>query len=142
MGFSLAAATAIIGVAILISVELMVGTTIPTIEDVHESYDDMRDRSIDQLQTAINITSYSTKSNASLHDLNIDVENTGSTTLDVSHFTVLINGTNKPFTSTTGYLHPQNTAEIIVLALDGTVTNQIKIVTDNGISDYYEYAVP
>ena len=56
MGFSLTAAAAIIGVALLISLELIVGTTIPTITDVHKAYDDMKDRSIDQIQTDISIT--------------------------------------------------------------------------------------
>ena len=56
MGFSLVAAAAIIGVSIVMAIEIIVGTTIPTITDVHDSFDDMRDRAIDQVQTDINIT--------------------------------------------------------------------------------------
>ena len=46
MGFSTVAATAIIGVSLLVAIEVMVGTTFPTFENVHDSYDKMRDRSM------------------------------------------------------------------------------------------------
>ncbi len=141
MGFSLVAATAIVGVAVLISLELIVGTTIPTITEVHNSFDEMKDRAIDQIQTSINISDHRTKPNASLHDINIEITNEGSTTLKLADFTVLINGTLKSFTSTTSYLYPKNSAEIVVLALTNG-NNKVKVVTGNGISDYYEYTYP
>ena len=142
MGFSLTAAAAIIGVAIVISIELIVSTTIPTVTDVHNSYDEMRDRAIQKIQTDINISSHITQPNASLHDLNFVVENLGSYTLDTNYFTVLINGTQKPFTSVSRYIHPKESSDFTVLALGGDTTNRVKIVTENGISYYYEYAVP
>ena len=142
MGFSLSASTAIIGVALVMSIEIFVSTTVPTVEDVNDAYAEMVDRSIDQVQTAINITSHRTKPNGDLHDLNIVVQNTGSTTLNTSYFTILINGTQKPFTALTTSVYPQNTTEFTILALDGEVTNRVKVITTNGISDYYIYAVP
>jgi len=142
MGFSLTAAAAIIGVAIVISLELIVSTTIPTVTEVHDSYDEMRDRAIEKLQTNVNISSHRTKPNSSLHDLNFVVENLGSYTLDTNYFTVLINGTQKSFTSNNRYLYPKSSTDITVLALGGDTTNRVKVVTGNGISYYYEYAVP
>ena len=56
MGFSLVAATAIIGVGLVMAIEILVGTTLPTMTDVHESLKDMKNRAIDQIQTQISIT--------------------------------------------------------------------------------------
>lgn len=141
MGFSLTASAAIIGVALVISIELIVSTSIPTVTDVHDSYDEMTDRSIEKLQTEINITNIVTSPNASLHDLSFEVKNKGSSTLDTNYFTVLINGTSKEFTSTTRYIYPESSTDFSVSAI-GNSTNRIKVVTSNGISDYYEYTVP
>ena len=76
MGFSTVAATAIIGVAIVMSLEIIAGTTIPTITDIHNSYDEMRERSIKQIQTEINITNAVAVPNGSTHhDLTFTVKN-------------------------------------------------------------------
>jgi len=40
------AATVIIGVAVVMSLEIIDSTRIPTITDIHSSYDEMRERSI------------------------------------------------------------------------------------------------
>ena len=141
MGFSLTASAAIIGVALVISIELIVSTSIPTVTDVHDSYDEMRDISIEKLQTEINITNIVTSPNASLHDLSFEVKNKGSCTLDTNYFTVLINGTQKAFTSIKRYIYPESSTDFYVSAI-GNSTNRIKVVTSNGVSDYYEYTAP
>jgi len=140
MGFSLTASAAIVGVAIVISIELIVSTTIPTVTEVHDAYDDLTDRSIQRLQTEINITNIRTSPNASLHDLNFEVQNKGSYTLDTNYFTVLINGTKKTFVSNSRYIHPEEEGDFTVYYI-GDGTNKIKVVTANGISDYYVYKV-
>ena len=53
MGFSLVAAAAIIGVSVLIAIEVFVGSTIPVFTDVHESFNNMKNRAIDQVKTDI-----------------------------------------------------------------------------------------
>ena len=141
MGFSLTAATAIIGVAILISIELLVAEVIPTITETHVSYEEMRDRIINQIQTDINITNVATSINGSNYDHNITVENTGSITLETANFDVLINGTKRIFTCTKTYIHPENEVYFNVTNLPGTGDMKVKIVTDNGISDYYDYII-
>lgn len=141
MGLSLTAAAAIIGVAVLMSIELIVSTTIPTLEDVHDSYDEMRDRAIEQVQTDINITSVSTPARGANYDLNFTLENTGSTTLETTNFSILINGTKYTFTCQNTYVHPENTVWFNVTNLADTKTAKLKAVSNNGISDYYEYTI-
>ena len=133
MGFSLIAASAIIGVAVLISLELIVGTTIPTITDVHDSYDDMRDRAINQIQTDVTIT------NAvwAAPNMIISVDNTGSTTVNTSKCNILLNGVSQSFTYIVSYFHPEETA-LFAFTTRANPGDIIKIVTPNGIGDYYE----
>lgn len=142
MGFSLVAAAAIIGVSILMAIEIIVGTTVPTLTDVHDSFDGMRDRAIDQVQTAINITDVTSEANGSNYDINVTVENTGSTTLKTIYFNILVNGTDKEFTCSKSYLHPENEVYFNVSSLQGTGDRRLKVVTDNGISDYYDFTLP
>ena len=142
MGFSLVAAAAIIGVSVLMVIEIIVGTTIPTITDIHDSFNNMRNRSIDQVQTDINITGVTVEVNGSDYDINITVENLGSISLETTYFNILINGTEKQFACSTSYLHPENKAYFNVSSLQDTGERRLKVVTDNGISDYYEFIVP
>jgi archaellum component FlaF (FlaF/FlaG flagellin family) len=132
MGFSLVAAAAIIGVSILMALEIIVGTTIPTITDLHDSYEDMKNRAIEQVQTDINIT------NAVWADPNmiISVDNTGSETINTSYCNILRNGESKTFTCSVSYLHPEQTA-LYAVAERFNPGDMIKIITPNGVSDYY-----
>ena len=58
MGFSVAATAAIIGVSIIMILEVSMGNVIPLYSDIQESYKEMKDRAIDELQTMslINVT--------------------------------------------------------------------------------------
>jgi archaellum component FlaF (FlaF/FlaG flagellin family) len=134
MGFSTVAATAIIGVSLLIGVELIVSTTIPSIEDMHDSYDKMRDRSIEQMQTDITIT------NAAyvLPDTLISVVNTGSESINTTNCNILINGTSKSFTCNVNFIHPEQTA-IFSIAERTYPGDIIKIITPNGVSEYHTF---
>jgi len=141
MGFSLVGATAIIGVSLIIALEIIIGTTVPTITNVHDSFDKMRNRAIEQVQTDINITSVRTLVNGSDHDINITIDNTGSITLETEDFDILVNGTSYSFTSSKSYLHPKNTVYFNVSSLKGTGIRRLKVITNNGISDYYEFNI-
>lgn len=141
-GFSLVAATAIIGVTLLISIEIILGTTIPTLTDVQDSFSDMRDRAIDQIQTYINITNVGIQVNGSGYDINITVENTGSITLETVYFNILVNGTKMGSTCSKSFLYPENEVYFNVSSLQGTGLRTLKVVTDNGVSDYYEFSLP
>ena len=141
MGFSLIAATAIIGLAIVMSIEIFVSTTIPTITDINNAFDEMKDRSIEKVQTDINITDVTYEINGSNYDINITVENTGSITLKTKYFNILINGTDKPFSYSKTYLHPKNEVYFNVSSIQGTGDRRLKVVTNNGISDYYDFTI-
>jgi len=56
MGFSLTATTAVISVTSLLILEILIGNILPMTLDIKDSYYEMRDRSIDQIQTDIEIT--------------------------------------------------------------------------------------
>jgi len=143
LGFSLVGAAAIIGVTILVVMEIIMGTTIQTFTDVQESYSDMKKRAIEQVQTDINITSAVAIANGSkYHDLTFVVNNTGSTSLEIKDFDVIINGTKVSFNCTTKYLFPENEATFTVNHIYGRSTiRRLKVITENGIEDYYTYNV-
>jgi len=142
MGFSLVAATAIIGVSLVMCLEIIVGTTMPTITDLHESFNDMRNRAIDQVQTDIDITSVTSEINGSNYDINITVKNIGSITLQTKYFDILINGTKNEFTCSKSYIYPEHEVYFNVFNIPGSGESRLKIVTNNGVSDYYIFILP
>jgi archaellum component FlaF (FlaF/FlaG flagellin family) len=139
MGFSLIAATAIIGASMLVALTVLTGGILPTMTEFRDSYSNMKNRAINIVQTDIDITSASTSPNASNYNLNFTLNNIGSTTLKTSDFTVLINGTSQPFSCSVEYIYFENAAYFYVYNLNGTGSKKLKVVTDNGISEYYEY---
>jgi archaellum component FlaF (FlaF/FlaG flagellin family) len=136
MGFSVSAAAAIIGVAFIMVLEVSMGTILPVLNDLDESYDEMRQRAIDELQTGFKIQNISVQINGSLHDLSIQVKNTGSTVIENSYVSLLINGTLSSFTCTNDYWFPENIYTLSVYGLSGSGEKKIKLIAKNGISDY------
>jgi flagellar protein FlaF len=139
MGFSLVAAAAIIGLSIIMVIEIIVGTTVPTVVDVQDSFEDMKNRAIEQVQTNINITDVTSETNGSDFDINITVENTGSVTLETKNFNILVNGTVMQFSASKSYLYPEKEVYFNVSSLSGTGDRRLKIITNNGISDFYDF---
>jgi archaellum component FlaF (FlaF/FlaG flagellin family) len=142
MGFSLVGAAAIIGVSILMIIEIIISNGVPTITNVDEAFDEMRNRAVDQVQTDINITGVTSVVNGSGYDINITVENTGSVTLETANFDILINGTINDFSCSKSYSHPENIVYFDVPSITSLGLQKIKVVTNNGISDYYEFSLP
>lgn len=141
MGFSISAAAAIIGVSVLMIVEISLGTLLPVYMDIQESYGDMRDRAVEELQTSIAITETNTTVNASGYDLNVTLENSGSTVVDTRYLHVLIDGVSVSFSCDHSYIYPENNVFILVNGLSGSGENKVKIITENGISCYDSYMV-
>ena len=141
MGFSVAAAAAIIGVSLLMILEMFVGNTIPLYAEIQDSYKDMRNRAIDELQTMISVQNVTTSPNASNYDLNITLQNTGSTVVDMTYVTLLINGTKTSFTSSSTYLYPASSVNLTSNDLLGSGQKKLKIITKNGISSYETYNI-
>ncbi len=141
MGFSVVAAAAMLGVAIFICIEVITGSVFPTVEDVDLSYATLAERKIDIYQTNVNITSVTTTAYGLNYNHSINITNDGSTTLDISKCMVLINGTNYQFNCTVDYLYPAKYALFNVTNLPGAGDKTAKIVTHNGIEDYYTYTI-
>jgi archaellum component FlaF (FlaF/FlaG flagellin family) len=142
MGFSLTASTVIIGVSVLIAAEIIIGTFSPMVGDINESYDDMNNRIVDQVHTGINITNVATTPNGANHNISIIVENTGSVVLNTSYFNILVNGTDRQFVCSKSYIYLKNIAYFNVTALEGNAgPRRLKVVTGNGVTDYYEYTL-
>ena len=141
MGFSLSASTAIIGVALLISLELAIGTVVPTITEVNDSYKDLKDRAFDQLQTDIEIarvmvTAYGLNWNHTIY-----VNNTGSTVLKAADCDLLINGIQHAFNTSSVYIYPDTQVEFTVDDLAGSGIKRYKVIAKNGVSDYFTYEI-
>ena len=141
MGFSLVAAFAVIGVSILIAIEIFTGSLLPAITDVDESYDDLLDRTVEMAQTDINISSVSISAYGLNYNHSITLKNTGSITLNTSDFTILINGVTQQFICPDSYLYPEKETYFNVTNLPGAGNKRLKVISENGISDYYEYVI-
>lgn len=139
MGLSTVAAAAIVGVSFLIMINIFSGGVLPVLSDYREAFKNLETRSVERVQTDINITDI-THTGGVYYDLNITVKNIGSINLKTVDFTILINGTNKPYTCTKSYLYPEKEA-VFTVNLTGTGLKRIKVITENGISDYGEHVV-
>jgi archaellum component FlaF (FlaF/FlaG flagellin family) len=141
MGFSLIGAAALLGLSLFMAVEIITSDLLPTIEGINDSYDDMNERFQEQTHTDINITMVYRFPNVSAYDYNISVKNIGSITLDSKNFLILINGYTLNFTSTQRYIYPESTVYFHIYNVTGAESKRIKVVTNNGIADYYVYSV-
>jgi archaellum component FlaF (FlaF/FlaG flagellin family) len=140
MGFSLIASAAILGVTLFMAVEIITSDLLPTIEEINTSYDDMKERIKDQVQTDINITTVSRSPNGMNYNYNISLQNTGSTSLKTADFTILINGITYQFTCSHSYIHPENTVYFNVQNITGDGMKRMKVISNNGIADYYIFS--
>jgi archaellum component FlaF (FlaF/FlaG flagellin family) len=140
MGFSVSASAAILAVSLIMVLEVSMGTILPILTELDESYDALRKRAVDELQTAINIENITVESNASLHDVTIMVKNTGATVIESIHVHVLINGTLTSFTCDDDYWFPESHYTLSVDGISGSGDRQVKVVTNNGISSYASYS--
>jgi len=139
MGFSLIAAAAILGFTLFMGVEIIVSDLLPTIEEINTSYEEMNERMQEQLHTVINITQVERVLNGTTYDYTVSVQNTGSTTLHTTNFMILINGSLCEFYVSDGYLYPETTRDFQVVNQPTGGEIRIKVITNNGIADYYTY---
>ena len=141
MGFSLSAVAAILGVTLLISLEITIGSVIPAVTDVDESFKNMKDRAIDQIQTDIEIKNVSVEAYGLNFNHTIYMNNTGSTTLKSTDCQILINGIKQQFNSSELYIYPNSQVQFTVNNLPGSGIKRYKVITKNDISDYFEYEI-
>ncbi len=141
MGFSLVAAFGIISVSSIIALQIFTAAVLPSITETHESFSHFIDRSSNKIHTDINITQVVVTANSSNYTHIISVANTGSSTLPTSDFVILLNGVAYHYSCSEIYLHPRQTVAFTLENIPGTGAQRLKIITNNGIADYYEYTI-
>ena len=139
MGFSTIAATAILGGSCIMIITIFSGGVLPTISNYHEAFKNMENRAVERVQTNVNITNV-TNTSGIYYDLNITVKNAGQITLETAEFTILINGVKKPCNCSELYIYPEKEV-VFTVNLTGSELKRIKVITENGISNYEEYIV-
>ncbi|MCD6542257.1 MAG: hypothetical protein J7K38_02910 [Thermoplasmata archaeon] len=138
MGFSTSAAFAILGVCIFVCLDILSSSFLPSLSELNTSYKYMEKRMVEKLNTDIDVIDI-TKTSGTTYNISIKVKNTGSTELDVSDFTVIVNGTIESYSTDKEYLYPLDIVNITVTNLTYTGTIRVKVVTGNGIGDYGTY---
>jgi|GEM_PF-1380798 len=141
MGFSLAASYTIIGISLLITLEIFSINVLPIITDVHESYQNMMQRSYQYIQTDIDIQNVTTIDNGSNYDLTIALENTGETTITLKYCQLLINGSPIDFSYTTEYLFSDELMMLYVDNVSYTGSVRMKFISENRVSDMYTFEI-
>ncbi len=93
--------------------------------------------------TNLEITQITTIPLGTTHDLIFIVKNSGSVTLNVSKFDVLIDGVLYSFDYNVTILYPENSVEISVNNIPGgnTTIHRLKLVAENGYSLITTYEV-
>lgn len=136
MGFSVSASFAIFMVGLLMLSTVAYSSVSRSMGLVREGRIEENNRMRDVLQTDINITNVSYISG----NLTVEIENTGSITLDSSETDLLLNGTvcteNMTLSLAKAWI-PEKTLTLNVKDLTGK-PSRVKVVTENGISDYWE----
>ena len=138
MGFSTSAAFAILGVCIFVCLDILSSSFLPSLSELNTSYKYMEKRMVEKLNTNIDVINIS-KTGGTPYTISIKVKNTGSTELDVSDFTVIVNGTVENYSADKEYLYPLDIVNITVTNLTYTGTIRVKVVTGNGIGGYGSY---
>ena len=138
MGFSTSAAFAILGVCLVACIDIFSSSVLPAASELERSYRRLENRMVERLNTDIEITNI-TKTPGNPYNISIKVKNTGSVSLEVKDFTVIVNGSIEDFDYNTPYLYPESTVLLNVTNLTYVGEVRVKVVTGNGISDYETY---
>jgi len=142
MGFSVSIAVGLIFIIIIASSIIVIdalSAASDQLEDAKKLHEEIEGG---KLQTRITIQSISVSGDPSDYSVTIRIKNEGSTTLDPLKLNVLIDGSLKSFTVTpsTSWF-PEKEVTVSVTNLSGSGTHRVKVVTENGISDYETYSV-
>jgi archaellum component FlaF (FlaF/FlaG flagellin family) len=140
MGFSVSATFTVFFIAFLAIGSSIYCAIYNTFNSISNSIVDQHKMMVDAKQTAIAIIDITVTGKSRDHNLELTVENTGSTTLDPSKLSILIDGVLQVNTLASGAWFPKNTITISFQHLSSSIENhRIKIVTENGISVYGTY---
>lgn len=90
----------------------------------------------EEVETALNVTSYEVRQNGSAYQVTMNLTNTGSVTVALGESTLLVNGTVVNFTFSAPYLFPQGRGHITFDA--PSVPFTYELVAQDGYSIYGE----
>lgn len=135
-------------VAIFFLSAMILGTTsyvvISASEDIVDdaSYE-KNEMQIKRLQTDILIDVSTPAGSPASYNLTVSISNTGSETLRSDELDILIDGTIQSYTfsPTTITWTPDEIKTLMVTGLSGAGPHRVKVVTENGVSDYDTYTV-
>ncbi|WP_135305672.1 flagellin [Haloarcula amylovorans] len=138
MGFSVSGSAALIFVAMFIGFGMFYSATANGFENVNDARDAQADRTLEQQNTAIGLTS--AVYNTTTDSLNVTVTNTGSTELAVSDVDLLAN--NRYLTGYRTTVEGDETTDLwlpeerLVINATGVTTDpgRVKLVTGPGVS--------
>jgi len=143
MGFE----TAVV-VAIFFLSAMVLGTTayvvISASQDlVDDASYEQNEMQIKRLQTDILMDSSIPSGSAASYNLTITLSNTGSETLRSDELNILVDGIIESYTfaPTTTTWTPDGIITLTVAGLSGNGSHRVKVVAENGISDYDTYNV-
>lgn len=138
MGFSLIAAAVVLGIATAMAFNIFTTAVFPTVTDINTAYQDLNQRLDTTSHANIQITTITQTPNATSYDYTITIHNTGTITLPTQTMTVLIDGTQHPFTTTTHYLYPDTATTLTLTNIPGAAP-RVKVITDHAIAAYSTY---
>ena len=135
-------------IAIFFLSAMVLGTTayvvISSSQDmVDDASYEQNEMQIKRLQTDIVIDSSTPAGSAASYNLTLTVSNTGSETLKSDELNVLVDGIMQTYTfaPTTTTWTPDGAIALTLEGLSGGGSHRVKVVTENGISDYDTYSV-
>lgn len=148
MGFSISGSFAIVAFATFLAAGVLVPTAVNTVDDINRAQQTVDDNRLFQQNTEIEITRAEWTEHPVFDDrIIVEVENTGSTTLNINETDVLVDNTyytREDFSSEsvdgneeTELWRPGETYEFEILRglLDEIPPQRVKIITEFGVSD-------
>ena len=144
MGFSTTAAFTILFVFGLAVFGIIYGVVSDTAKTYVSELREKKERIEEVSNTRIEyVVVTATSATASSHNLTVVVKNTGTTTLDIENFDLLVDGVRYSFDYNRSRLYPETAVEIDAYFLPGGngTSHRLKVVADNGYAIYTTYVV-
>jgi len=132
VGFSVSGSAVIIFVGMMVAAGIAVPALVGSMGALADSQGEQVDRGIDALNTEFEVTS-ATYNESGNGNLDLDIKNTGSTTLTLEGTSVLIDGEIRPSLTGTGLWVPGET--ITITTDESSKPDSVKIVAENGIAE-------
>lgn len=144
MGFSTTAAFTILFVFGLAVFGIIYGVVSDTAKTYVSELREKKERIEEVSNTRIEyVVVTATSATASSHNLTVVVKNTGTTTLNIENFDLLVDGVRYSFDYNRSRLYPETAVEIDAYFLPGGngTSHRLKVVADNGYAIYTTYVV-